>query len=324
VSRVEEAGTVDGVHLLPTPEGVPLRLPLATTGDRVAAFLLDSAIVATALFLLILLAGLFGSGGSGVGTSLVLVAVFLLRNFYFAGFELAWRGRTPGKRYFGLRVMDVHGAGLSTEAVLARNLTREIETFVPLVMVVAPESLWPGGSGVVRLIAALWGVGLVVLPLLNRQRRRAGDFIAGTLVVSTRDATLDRDLATDAPQAGGAAQAGHVFTPEQLTMYGERELHVLEELLRRPAHERRDATREVAKRIMKKIGWDSRRKVSDPDAFLRDFYAAQRAELEKEMLFGRRHGDKHERARDAASDGQSKTAARSSTSRPSRMRRRSE
>lgn len=313
-----EASTVDGVHLLPTPEGVPLRLPIATAGDRVAAFLLDAVLVAVALLVLILVAGLFVTSGSGVGLSLVLVAVFLLRNFYFAGFELAWRGRTPGKRYFGLRVMDVHGAGLSTEAVLARNLTREIETFVPLVMLIAPESLWPGGSAVVRLIAALWGIGLVILPLLNSQRRRAGDFVAGTLVVSTRDASLDRDLATDGPK--GAPQAAHVFTPEQLTMYGERELHVLEELLRRPAHERREATREVAKRIIKKIGWDRRRKVSDADAFLRDFYAAQRAELEKEMLFGRRYGDKHERA----SGDQSKTAARSSTSRPSRMRRRSE
>jgi len=272
---------------------VPLRLPIATLGDRLTAFLADAAIVVVSLVLLGLLAGLFGVMSSEIGTSLVIVAVFLARNFYFAGFELAWRGRTPGKRMMGLRVMDVHGAGLSTEAVLARNLTREIETFAPLVLLMAPEALWPGGTGIIRVLAGLWGVALLILPLLNWQRRRAGDFIAGTIVISTRAATLDRDLADDGEKA--KPRAAYAFTTEQLAKYGERELHVLEELLRRPATERRDATREVAKRIIKKIGWDRSRKVSDAEAFLRAFYAAQRAELEKEMLFGRRYGDKHER-----------------------------
>jgi hypothetical protein len=54
--------------------------------------------------------------------------------------------------------------------------------------------------------------------------------------------------------------------------------------------------RDVCDRICRKIDW----KETVPDAeitlFLRDFYTAQRAYLEREQLFGRRRADKHQAA----------------------------
>ena len=109
----------------------------------------------------------------------------------------------------------------------------------------------PGATGVLRLIAVLWGLGLMALPLFNHQRRRAGDFVAGTIVISTAVAILDRDLAHS--KATQQKTRAHSFTPQELTHYGERELHVLEEMLRQPAADRREATRVVAERIRKKL-----------------------------------------------------------------------
>ena len=44
---------------------------------------------------------------------------------------MRWRGITPGKRVFGLRVIDRGGGALRADAVIARNLMREIEVFLP-------------------------------------------------------------------------------------------------------------------------------------------------------------------------------------------------
>ena len=55
-----------------------------------------------------------------------------MRNLYFIHFELSWHGATPGKRIVGIRVVDRRGGPLLPAAVIARNLTREIEIFIPL------------------------------------------------------------------------------------------------------------------------------------------------------------------------------------------------
>ena len=88
-----------------TPEGVDLRLVLASAGQRLAAFLLDVLILFAAAIgfsIACLLTGL-----AIRQTSLFIVwtlGVFALRNGYFLFWELRPRGATPGKRAMGLRV----------------------------------------------------------------------------------------------------------------------------------------------------------------------------------------------------------------------------
>ena len=274
-----------------TPEGVPIRFAVALAGDRLGAFVLDllaiTGIVLALLVPLVVLA-LRGILEGDLVLALVVLATFLVRTFYFAFFELAWQGQTPGKRRLRIRAVEASGGPLTAEAIIARNLTRELELFLPVAALFAPEALFPGAPAWSRLAATAWMLVFGFLPLFNRDRLRVGDLVAGTVVVRTPDAVLLEDLAaTRAREAPG-------FTDEQLDVYGVYELQVLEDVLRRrgqPGHA--DAVRTVAAKVREKIAW--RGAALTDEAFLESFYAALRARLEKRLLFGRRRADKHDR-----------------------------
>jgi uncharacterized RDD family membrane protein YckC len=270
-----------------TPEGVTIPVEIATFGERATAFILDVALWFVAsivlVLLLLLIAGplLLVKGAFTLFAGALLFASFLVRNFYFIHFELAWRGATPGKRLVGLRVIDRRGGPLRPAAVVARNLTREIEMFLPLSLLSAPGG--EGGWG--RLATFLWLLLFSLLPLFNRERLRAGDLIGGTLVVALPRRMLLADLVEE-----GLAYA---FSERQLGAYGAFELQILEELLRRPeGPDTVRARRDVADRICRRIGWTAPVPDAEVARFLRDFYAAERAWLERERLFGRVHADK--------------------------------
>jgi uncharacterized RDD family membrane protein YckC len=283
ISR-QDSGTRVGIV---TPEGVELGWKVASAGERFSAFTLDLVI----MFVVILglaLAGSYALGGvfaEWLGAALLLM-IFLITNFYFAFFEIRWRGQTPGKRRVGIRVIDRRGAELRADAVLARNLMRQLELWVPLTFLLVPDLLWPGEAGWARAIAIVWVVILLFLPLFNKERLRAGDLVAGTLVVVAPKAVLVEDV-------GAKQSSRYAFSREQLGLYGIYELQVLEGLLRDFDENRADLAKIdlVAEKIAKKIRW----KGDKPDSlrFLRDFYAAQRAWLEQKLLFGQRREDKH-------------------------------
>lgn len=288
---MKTAGPAEDWREVVTPEGIPLRFTVARAGDRVGAFLIDCTIIVAGAIALLLAALFLVAAARGLGAAVALVAFFLLRNFYFTWFECRWQGATPGKRLLGLRVIDAHGGMLSPEAVFARNLMREIELFVPLVALLAPEALLPGVPWWARLASSVWLFLFALLPLLNRDRLRVGDLVAGTLVVLAPRARLLEDLAAAAPPGPGAAAPA--FTAEQLDLYGIRELQVLEELLRQPAPAP-IALEAVARQIQRKIGWDAKARPVEAEAFLRAFYRAQRARLEHRMLLGERREAKRE------------------------------
>jgi hypothetical protein len=104
----------------------------------------------------------------------------------------------------------------------------------------------------------------------------------------TPNRKLLKDMAADAPMTR-AEQFD--FTPEQLEIYGVKELQTLEQVLRR-----RDfpLTAAVADRIRAKIKWTRTPTESDFD-FLDAFYVALRRRLEQQILMGRRRADKNDR-----------------------------
>jgi uncharacterized RDD family membrane protein YckC len=267
-----------------TPEGVPVPIEIANYGERLAAFTIDLTIwVLLTLAIYIPLLTLIGkTGGSLIAIAIALFIGFLIRNLYFMYFELAWRGATPGKRIVGLRVIDHNGGPLLASAVIARNLTREVEMFIPLGV------LLHGAAGIdwEQLAIVAWIMVCLAIPAFNRDRMRGGDLIAGTVVISLPKVTLLSDLVERTLQ--------FTFTPAQLQAYGTFELQVLEELLRRPQSP--DTTRvldEVCDKICRKIGWTHPVPKSDIAAFLRDFYTAERAFLEREQLYGKARADKY-------------------------------
>jgi len=211
-----------------------------------------------------------------------------VRTFYFAFFELAWQGQTPGKRRLRIRAVEARGGPLTAEAIIARNLTRELELFLPMAALFAPEALFAGAPSWARLAATVWMLVFGFLPLFNRDRLRVGDLVAGTVVVRTPDAVLLEDLAV------ARAREAIGFTDEQLDVYGVYELQVLEDVLRRRGQAGSgDALRTVAAKIREKIRWEGPAIADEP--FLDAFYAALRARLERRLLFGKRRADKHDR-----------------------------
>ncbi|MCL2713418.1 MAG: RDD family protein [Alphaproteobacteria bacterium] len=263
-----------------SPEGVVLDVELADRSERLIAFLLDLLFLALAWFaILIGLVFSLGSGGSftSVSTTISLLLMFLVRMFYFTHFELAWQGCTPGKRICGLKVIDRKGGALLPGAVVARNLTREVETFMPIFAVLLSGSL----------LYVAWMLVITLLPLFNRDRLRGGDLIAGTMVIALPRRKLSGELAE--------SRQAYQFKPRQLQIYGAFELQVLEELLRRPRlADSERALADVASRICQKIGWTEELSPSQVRGFLEAFYTAERAELERGKLFGRLRADKND------------------------------
>ncbi|HTP31755.1 MAG TPA: RDD family protein [Candidatus Acidoferrales bacterium] len=267
---------------LMTPEGVPLRIELAEPGERIAAFLADVSL-ATAGALVVLLAGALASAGMKVTLPIALFVSFLVRNGYFIFFELRWAGTTPGKRLLGLRVIDRRGGPLRAGSVVARNLTRQAEFFFPAEMVLMTRGwVWRPAD---ILPAAIWIAAMAAIYYLSPDRLRAGDLIAGTVVIASPKRVLTEDLARGAQV--------FEFTREQLQHYGVKELQVLEDVLREGHNAESARLRaEIAERIRKRIGWTQAITGREIEGFLRDFYRAQRAFLESRKNLGEERADK--------------------------------
>ena len=270
-----------------TPEGIPIPIVLADYGERVTAFFLDWLLWFVLLVTIVLAIVLsMGSRISLIAVSVALFIIFLIRNLYFIYFEIAWRGATPGKRIVGIRVIDRAGGPLLPSAVIARNLTREVEMFLPLGILILGGRSAGGVLDWGQLSIAAWLLFFAVLPLINRDRMRGGDLIAGSMVIAVPKLMLLSDL------VDGKLQFS--FTDQQLRAYGAFELQVLEELLRRPGTP--DGARvldEVCEKIRRKIGWTAPVPQGQVAAFLHDFYTAQRAFLEREQLYGKGRADKY-------------------------------
>lgn len=282
-----------------TPEGVALPFMLATRGARAAALIIDlgliaAAMITTTLTLLWIAGGLHGADLEGSSPkahalqALVVVwiiAMFLLRNAWFLFFELGPRGATPGKRITGIRVAARGTERLTTEAVIARNIIRDIELFMPAVFI---GGAFAAGSDVdlASWGAIVWFAIFMAFPFFNRDALRCGDVIAGTWVVEAPRRKLGQALSVSASVA--AADQAFTFTPEELAVYGEFELQTLERVLR---DARGPALDDVADAISRKIGRPY------PDgaerAFLEAYYLQLRAQLEQGLRLGKRKADKY-------------------------------
>ncbi|MEE8526539.1 MAG: RDD family protein, partial [Thermoanaerobaculia bacterium] len=212
-----------------TPEHVAIDFHVADVGSRATAVLIDLAIQFGVLIGLSMVLGTWSLVASDVAPAVLLIVAFVLRNFYFTFSEIRWQGRTIGKKAVGLRVVARDGGPLSADLLFARNLTRELETFLPLSALMAPESLLPDAPSWAQFATVLWIAALTLLPLFNRQRARLGDLLAGTVVVFEPQAELDVDLVEEDRVQGPVED--YAFTSEQLDVYGIRELQVLEDVL---------------------------------------------------------------------------------------------
>ena len=146
---------------LRTPEGVDLDLVLAGMGSRMLAGMFDLAtqgLLALGYYLLASASGL-EEGLTAAGWAIV---VFLLLFGYDVAFEVLARGRTPGKRIVGLRVMRAGGEPIGLVTSSIRNVLRLID-----------------------ILPMAYGVGVLVM-FVTERNQRLGDLVAGSVVVRER------------------------------------------------------------------------------------------------------------------------------------------
>ena len=146
---------LDTTRRVATPEGIELTLRLAGPVPRALAWSVDLALRAAIVLVVMTLASQLGRAGWGI----VLLAAFFVEWLLPAWFEAQMRGQTPGKRLFGIAVLNDDGTPLRWPGALTRNLLRAVD-FLPL----------------------MYGFGLVTM-LLNSDFTRLGDLAAGTVVV---------------------------------------------------------------------------------------------------------------------------------------------
>lgn len=299
------ARSMSAVRTIITPEGLSLPLTLAGRGARLGALALDMTILGlvmiASIFSLVYLAGslahLGGNAAEQKGVQgalqfleiLFFIGGFLLHNGWFLFFELGPRGATPGKRMLGIRVAARGGGRLTPDMIIARNLLRDIELFLPIAFIARAGI---GNGGAAGLAAAAWFALFAMFPFFNRDRLRAGDLIAGTWVVETHKQRLlpvmSRNTARPAIGAAGDDADTYRFGEAELAIYGEHELQTLERVLR---DDRADTLVAVAAAICVKIGWTAPGD-AETRPFLQAFYTQLRARLESGMRFGRRKADK--------------------------------
>jgi uncharacterized RDD family membrane protein YckC len=270
---------------LVTPEGVDLGVRLGAASQRAGAFVLDFLIIMLSMIAMTIVIALAFSAMGKVAQealgALWLLGFFVLRNFYFAAFELRQGAATPGKRVFGLRVAARNGGRLDAAAIFARNAMREIEIFLPLSFLAANGG---GVDGWLTVLGLIWSGVFALFPLFNKDRLRVGDFVAGTWVVRSPKRSLLEDVAG----RSNLAPDRPVFSNQQLDVYGVKELQVLEDILRRRNLKTYAA---VAERVRRKIDWTPAPDETDW-AFLEAYYIALRGRLEARLLLGKRKQDK--------------------------------
>lgn len=153
--RNPPAARLDTLAEVETPEGILLALRAAGPMPRALAWLIDFAIRLGLFWLLAIVAAFLEETGQG----LLLISLFVLMWGYPILFEVLRDGQTPGKRALGLRVVHRNGTPVGWLASIVRNLLRTVD-------------ILPFG----------YGFGLVAT-LIDRESRRIGDLVAGTLVI---------------------------------------------------------------------------------------------------------------------------------------------
>jgi uncharacterized RDD family membrane protein YckC len=142
-----------------TPEGVAFSFRLASPAIRLAAMVIDLAVIVSAGSIIGTFVRIIAPLSKDVAGLVAVISYFIVSEGYRIVIEWKWRGQTIGKRLLRLRVVDAQGKRLAFEQVAMRNLLRFVDAL--------PMAYLLGGSAA----------------FLSRRGQRLGDLAAGTLVI---------------------------------------------------------------------------------------------------------------------------------------------
>jgi uncharacterized membrane protein SpoIIM required for sporulation len=200
---------LDQVVDVETPEQVVFSYTIAGIGSRAAAALLDHAIIFGGLLLIFLLLGFvlgpaldlgsdvraFTRHAGGWAVAIIFLVVFAVQWGYYVLFEALRDGQTPGKRTLNLRVVQDGGYSISFAASAARNIARIIDMQPALTYV----------------------VGLVTVGV-SRSGKRAGDHLAGTIVVREAIAPFSTEAVVESTGLSARSTLTAALSDEELAV----------------------------------------------------------------------------------------------------------
>lgn len=248
-----------------TPENVSVNFSPAGLGTRFIAWFVDQIFIW--LFTIVLLIGLIIIGASFAGLEQyfddidpdnndsvmifvgIITLVWGLGSFvYFGAFELLMRGQTPGKRMSKIRVVKSDGFSLDASGIVVRNIFRVVD-HIPL----------------------LW-----VVPLLSAKAQRAGDMVAGTVVVSEEQDELS-DIRTELAERS-ALESEFRFQPSELKKLSDVDLRAIDQLLGRwstlPSQQREMLLENMTRKIVARLNLEEP-EVARRLKFMEDLLAAE-------------------------------------------------
>jgi uncharacterized RDD family membrane protein YckC len=258
-----------------TPENVQVQYEPAGLGTRFIAWFVDQVVVwliTAALMIFLAVAGfsfdfLFDDNDRRDPADSqrvvfyffgLMMLVWGLGSFlYFGGSELFLRGQTIGKRLLRIRVIKASGFQLDAASILIRNIFRVVDHLPPM-----------------------W-----IFPVVSRHSQRAGDMVAGTLVVCDSQATLSSVRATLSSRQ--AADAEFRFDGSQLKRLSGDDFQAIERFLDRwrelPLDQQATLLPIFAQRIAAKL------KIEQPPEkqqhrFLEDLLAAELRRQERSLV----------------------------------------
>jgi uncharacterized RDD family membrane protein YckC len=249
-----------------TPENVRVRYEPAGLGTRFVAWFVDQFVLWIGMFALLIVmvfagasfevfADLFDDDPASDDSRAMLyfmglmMLVWGLGSFvYFGCCELFLRGQTIGKRTSHIRVIKADGFQLDAGSIIVRNLFRVVDHLPPM-----------------------W-----LFPVISRLSQRAGDMVAGTLVVF--DAPTSFSTVRTALSARAAADAQFRFDYSKLKLLSGKDFLAIESVLDRlpslSLNERAGLLGVYTTQLAKKLAVEPPSLV-DQQRFLEDLFAAE-------------------------------------------------
>lgn len=249
-----------------TPENVAIEYSPAGLGTRYVAWLADQVIFTVLVISILFIMACAGASFAGVErllddlneeesteaamyiVGLVTLIMGLGSFVYFGLSELLMRGQTPGKRLLRIRVAKVDGFSLDATGILVRNAFRVVD-HIPL----------------------LW-----VVPLLSARSQRAGDMVAGTVVISDEKPQLSAVRVELAERS--VLESEFRFDGSSLNKLTDTDLHTVEQMLERwtdiPQPQRNDLVERIVTSLTTKLNLEMPEK-RDRLRFLEDILAAE-------------------------------------------------
>ena len=151
-----------------TPDNIQVEYRLAGAGSRVGAAVIDTFIQSLAFTIILILSywimngfkfSLIDFDGAALSNfgAVIIISYFLIFFGYFLISEIVMKGRTIGKKIFGLRTVRQNGQPITFIQSIIRN--------------------------VIRVIIDNTGIGIVTM-MFSKDYKRLGDMLAGTMVIS--------------------------------------------------------------------------------------------------------------------------------------------